>query len=132
MIEEPLSPHGRRAIILALVTRHLLLLSGAWSLLFRFLPERLHLVYGRGVKGTTARLKPALDVAEAAAKFAIGQLQRGLRLGPQMARDIGDGEEQVAQLFAHARLLPLRFGPPFRALLHGGDVLAYVCAQLFS
>src|SRR5215210_2959126 len=88
------------------------LLALLLSLLFRLLPERFHLVERRPVKGAPLPRKLALDVLKAATKFSVGQFQRGLRFRLEVARDVGDGEQQIAQLFAHARLPllgPVRF-----------------------
>jgi hypothetical protein len=52
----------------------------------------------------------ALDGGEAIAELPVGTLQRFLGVDVEMTREIGDGEDQVAELI----LDPVRPAPAFR------------------
>src|SRR5947209_5998976 len=77
---------------------------------FRFLPEFFHLIECRLIKCAPARFESLFDVAEAATEFAVGELQSGFGFDAEVARNVGDGEEQVAQLFTDALVFRLFIG----------------------
>src|SRR5260370_2411721 len=69
------------------------------------LPERFHFLQG-GVGGLAAGFRQApLDVAQAALVLVVGGAQRRFGIDLAMAREVGDGEQDVAQLVGQAGLV---------------------------
>ena len=73
-------------------------------------PQRFHFVQRQ--VGEAGRL---FDRAEALLELAIGFSQRGFRFDVQMSCEVNDGEQQVAKLIEHARMLG--FGVEFGQFL---------------
>ena len=67
-------------------------------LAFGLVPQGVHLGEVRLRRGRAARGELLLDVAEAAGELFVGGAQGGFRIELQVARDVGDDEQQVAEL----------------------------------
>src|SRR6185369_15573951 len=65
-----------------------------------FLPQGLERIE---VALDAARLRKRLDTAEAALELGGGAAQCGFRLDVELAREVGRGEQQVADLFFERR-----------------------------
>src|SRR5512138_1570428 len=71
---------------------------------FTLVPELVHLLQGR-LAGAAALLPQApLDVAETAFEFGVRAAQRRLRIDPEVAADVDDAEQHVAELVGDLRL----------------------------
>src|SRR5260370_30719222 len=77
-------------------------------------PQRVHLGQRRLPRGLAARGERALDRGEAALELGVGRAQRRLRIGAEMAGEIDDREQEIADLFGQA--IAFRFAPRKRAL----------------
>src|SRR4030095_13844403 len=67
--------------------------------LLHVLPCRLELVERLFLHPLAGCRDPPFDLRESAEKFVVGAAQRGLGLDPKLPRQVGDCEEQIAQLF---------------------------------
>src|SRR6185295_1629342 len=78
-------------------------LSAVSQTLFSLVPELVHFLQ-RGLAGTASLLAQALlDVAETALEFAVGAPQCHLRIDAQIAADVDDTEQHVAELVGDCR-----------------------------
>ena len=64
-------------------------------------PQRIHLGKGHRLEVAPLRLRPGLDRPEPPGEFRRGSLKCALGVHLQVARVVGDGEQQVAKLLLH-------------------------------
>ena len=69
----------------------------------RLVPERVHLGEVRLRWARALGREPLLDVAEAADELLVGRAQRRLGIELQVARDVGDDEQEIAKLLLDLR-----------------------------
>jgi hypothetical protein len=74
-------------------------------LFLRFLPELFQFLNRRLIERLRARVQRSFDVLEPASKLSVRQLQRRFWFDLHVPSDIRDGEQQVANLFPHARVI---------------------------
>src|SRR5262245_6016299 len=78
-------------------------LSAVSQTLFSLVPELVHFLQ-RGLAGTASLLaQTLLDIAETAFEFAVGAPQCHLRIDPQIATNVDDTEQHVAELVGDLR-----------------------------